>query len=237
MCDQLCLDFVRSSLTAPDVAGKSVLEVGSYDVNGSARSILQPLGPSQYVGVDIAPGPGVDVVCNAENLIAKFGRTSFDVVVSTEMLEHVYDWRLVVSTLKNILKPGGLLVITTRRIGFDFHGYPHDYWRYERDDFERIFSDLEIRRLDCDDATHGIFLLAQRRAEFAENDLGSHRLFSILSGKRELGLEDWQIKFFSVGRRVGDVIYPYLGRYGKLLPPVVRKSVRKVFSRHGLGLE
>jgi len=237
MCDHLCLDFVRSSLTAVEIAGKSVIEVGSYDVNGSARSILQPMGPSRYVGVDIAPGPGVDVVCNAENLVEKFGPASFDVVVSTEMLEHVHDWRLIVSTLKTILKPHGLLVITTRRIGFDFHGYPHDYWRFERDDFQRIFSDLEIRRLECDDTSRGIFLLAQRPETFTENDLRSHKLFSILSGKRELDLENWQIKVFSAGRHVGDVIYPYLGRYGKLLPPIVRKSVRKIFARHGLGLE
>lgn len=232
MCDHLCLDFVRSSLTAADVAGKSVIEVGSYDVNGSARSILQPMVPSRYVGVDITPGPGVDVVCNAENLLEKFGPASFDVVVSTEMLEHVYDWRLVVSTLKKLLKPHGSLLITTRRIGFDFHGYPHDYWRFERDDFQRIFSDLEIDRLECDDTNRGIFLLARRPETFTENDLSSHELYSILSGKRERELETWEIKFFTASRRVGEVIYPYLGRYGNLLPPGLRKTVKKVFARH-----
>jgi SAM-dependent methyltransferase len=232
MCDEQCLSFVRGSLTAADIAGKSVLEVGSLDVNGSARAILQPLGPSQYVGVDISPGPGVDVICNSENLVEKFGRASFDVVVSTEMLEHVQDWRLVVSNLKNVLKPHGFLVITTRRIGFPFHGYPHDFWRFEREDFQRVFSDLEIVRLDCDDASRGIFLVARRPEVFAENNLSSHELYSILSGKRTRGLENWEIKFFNASRRVGEVVYPYLGRYGNLLPPLLRKSARKIFVRH-----
>ena len=83
--------------------------------------------------------------------------------------------------------------------------------RYERDNFDGIFADLAIRRLDCDDTTHGFFLLARRPEGFTEAYFRSHRLFSILSGKRELELQNWQIKFFSAGRRLGDVIYPYLG--------------------------
>lgn len=232
MCDEQCLNFVRGSFSAADIEGKSVLEVGSLDVNGSARAILQPMGPSRYVGVDIALGPGVDVICNSENLVAKFGRESFDVVISTEMLEHVQDWRTVVSNLKNVLKPGGTLVITTRRIGFPFHGYPHDFWRFEREDFQRVFSDLDIRRLECDDASRGIFLVARRPDSFKENNLESHELYSILSGKRTRGLENWEVKFFNASRRVGDVVYPYLGRYGGLLPPILRKSARKIFVRH-----
>ncbi|MEI9939946.1 MAG: methyltransferase domain-containing protein [Pseudomonadota bacterium] len=232
MCDVQCLDFVRGSLAAADIAGKHVLEVGSLDVNGSARAILQPLGPSSYVGVDIAPGPGVDVICNSENLVEKFGPESFDVVVSTEMLEHVQNWRLVISNLKKVLKPNGTLVITTRRIGFPFHGYPHDFWRFERSDFQQVFSDMEIRRLECDDASLGIFLVARRPEAFNENNLSSHELFSILSGKRTRGLENWEVKFFNASRRVGDAVYPYIGRYRDLLPPLLRKSARKIFVRH-----
>jgi SAM-dependent methyltransferase len=232
MCDQMCLDFARSALDAQDIAGKSVLEVGSLDVNGSARSVLQPLNPATYVGVDIASGRGVDVVCASEDLVKQFGRESFDVVVSTEMLEHVLDWRRVVSNLKNVMKPGGSLVITTRRIGFPFHGYPYDFWRYEREDFEVMFSDLEIRRLDCDDASHGIFLRAVRPDHFVENDLTTHRLFSILSGTRRQNIRGWQIRALSVGRRLGDAIYPLVGHYRNLLPPILRRSAKKLFVRH-----
>ena len=39
---------------------KSVPEVGSWDTNGSIRRFFSNC---EYIGVDIAEGPGVDVVC------------------------------------------------------------------------------------------------------------------------------------------------------------------------------
>lgn len=89
MCDTNCIEFVRSSLEPSAVSGKKVLEIGALNVNGSSRAVVEQLRPAQYVGVDIVDGPGVDVVCSADQLIDKFGPLSFDVVISTEMLEHV----------------------------------------------------------------------------------------------------------------------------------------------------
>jgi hypothetical protein len=50
---------------------------------------VERLQPREYVGVDIAPGEGVDRICPAERPLADFGRGSFDVVVCTEVLERV----------------------------------------------------------------------------------------------------------------------------------------------------
>jgi hypothetical protein len=72
--------------------GKRVLEVGSKFVNGSVRPLIERFcSPRDYVGVDIEPGKYVDVVLPAEKLVNCFGPESFDVVISTELLEHVYD--------------------------------------------------------------------------------------------------------------------------------------------------
>jgi len=66
-----------------------VLEVGSYNVNGSLRDwILGNLCVTAYIGVDIQPQQRyVDVVADASTL--PFRDESFDVVISTETLEHV----------------------------------------------------------------------------------------------------------------------------------------------------
>jgi len=57
MCNSECLSFVGESLSRSDVQGKRVLEVGSLDVNGSPRTVLEPWEPSDYAGVDIKDGP------------------------------------------------------------------------------------------------------------------------------------------------------------------------------------
>ncbi len=147
MCHRACIEFAARALHPEEVSGGDVLEVGSHDVNGSVRSTVEALGPASYVGVDIDPGPGVDVICDAGNLVDRFGEGSFDLVISTELLEHVRDWRRVVSEMKTVSRPGGTLLITTRSQGFGLHGYPFDCWRYEIEDMRRIFGDLEIGSL------------------------------------------------------------------------------------------
>ena len=88
------MDFLKAHLSTEEISGKRVAEIGSQDVNGTPRPVVIPMKPSGYIGVDYAPGPGVDVVANALALTEKFGEASFDVVISTEMLEHHEDWRL-----------------------------------------------------------------------------------------------------------------------------------------------
>jgi SAM-dependent methyltransferase len=174
------LDFCRKAIGPEDVRGKSVLEVGALDVNGSARPIVEAFGPSRYVGVDLQKGPSVDEVCDAARLVSRFGRESFDFVVTTEMLEHVRDWRAVVRNLKGVVRRGGTLRVTTRSLGFHVHGYPWDFWRYEIADMERIFADFEIELLESDELAPGVFLKARKPDDYTPADLSGIALHSML---------------------------------------------------------
>ncbi len=167
------ISFVKENLKSEDVKGKKVIEVGSLDVNGSARPTVMALGPAEYWGIDCWLGPSVDVVCNADDLVKTFGEESFDVVLSTEMLEHLEDWRIVVNQLKRTVRLGGLLVLTTRSPGFPYHPYPIDKWRYTKEDFGKIFEDFEILKLVDDHMAPGVFLKARKPAHYREKDLGS----------------------------------------------------------------
>jgi SAM-dependent methyltransferase len=131
MCNVACIYFALENLTPEEVEGRTVLEVGSRDVTGSFRKLIERWHPRSYVGVDIEKGQGVDVICAAEKLVQKFGQDKFDIVVSTEMIEHVLDWRAVISNVKQVTRPGGIILVTTRSRGFPYHGYPNDFWRYE----------------------------------------------------------------------------------------------------------
>jgi len=165
------LHFLKSNLALPEVAGKDILEVGSRNVNGSPRLAILPLRPSLYVGTDIEAGPDVDIVARAEELTSFFGTDRFDIVVSTELLEHVENWKSVVSQMKKVLRPGGLLLVTTRSPGFHYHSYPSDFWRYTLEDFRRIFSDMDILVLREDTQAPGVFLKSRKPLNFHETIL------------------------------------------------------------------
>lgn len=109
MCQASVVEFVQGCLSQVDLAGKKVLEVGSYDRNGSMRSHIEKMGCESYLGVDLEKGPSVDDICDATDVLARFGENAFDVVICTEVVEHVRDWRDTTRNLKGVVKPGGLL--------------------------------------------------------------------------------------------------------------------------------
>lgn len=161
------------------------MEVGSFNVNGTLRTVAEPMLPSFYLGVDISEGPGVDEVCNIHALVKRFGKESFDVILCSEVIEHVYDWRGAISQMKLVLRPDGLLLITTRSEGFGFHLFPSDWWRYSLADMERIFDDFTIEALETDPLAPGVFMLARKPMKyFHENKLSHHALYSMIEKKR-----------------------------------------------------
>lgn len=167
------MQFLASALAPEDVAGKTVLEVGSMDLNGSPRSVVLPMRPLQYLGVDSGAGPGVDMVAPAEELTDRVGAFSWDLVISTEMLEHAEHWRTVVQELKQAVAPHGVLLVTCRGPGFPYHAHPGDFWRFTTDDFRRIFADFELEILqdDTDPAFPGVFMKARKTRARYQIDL------------------------------------------------------------------
>lgn len=167
------MDYLKRMVMPKDVQGKDILEVGSYNVNGTPKVVFMPHAPKSYVGTDQEAGPCVDLVVNATNLVPQLGEGSFDVVLSTEMLEHARDWRAAVNSMKSVVKPGGLLFITTRAPGFPFHGFPEDHWRFTLSDFKKIFADMEIIDLSADSQQPGVLMKARKPLDWKVIDLSS----------------------------------------------------------------
>jgi SAM-dependent methyltransferase len=165
------LNFMNQCVTSEEVIGRRVLEVGSCNVNGTPRTVIEALKPAAYVGIDSSIGPCVDVVMKAEDLTSHFGVESFDIVISTELLEHVVNWKRIVSEMKRATKPNGLLILTTRSPGFPYHPFPIDVWRYTTEDFGKIFCDMIIQVLVPDQDMPGVFMKARKPENFQEADL------------------------------------------------------------------
>jgi len=79
-----------------------VLDIGSLDVNGTNRCLFKN---SCYVGVDVVKGPGVDIVSPAHEVTGE----KYDVVLSTNTLEHDMYWFLTLPQMIRMTESGGLL--------------------------------------------------------------------------------------------------------------------------------
>jgi SAM-dependent methyltransferase len=141
---------------------KDILEVGSRNVNGSLRDFITQFSPNSYFGIDMEQGQGVDYVLSIHNLTRKFGQEKVDLLICTEVMEHVQDWQEAILEMKLFVKIGGSILLTTRSKGFKRHEYPADYWRYSLDDMKRIFADFEIEMIAEDGQAPGVFIFAKR---------------------------------------------------------------------------
>jgi SAM-dependent methyltransferase len=224
MCHSGCIAFAASRLSAAEVSGREILEVGSRDVNGSVRTVVEALGPASYLGVDIEQGPGVDVICDATDLVSRFGPERFDVVISTELLEHVREWRSVIGGMKSVLRPGGVLLITTRSKGFGVHGYPYDYWRYEPGDMRRIFSDFELEAVESDQLRPGVFVKARKPEMHEAADLDRIALYSIVRDERVHDVSDSEARAFKPP-------FSLVAFLWGLMPPRVKREGIRPFLR------
>jgi SAM-dependent methyltransferase len=113
------LDFVQRvrAIFPAAFADKRVLEIGSLDINGSVRSLFTGC---DYVGIDVAPGRGVDVVCQGQDYDAP--DATFDTVICCEVMEHNPHWKATFENMFRVCKPGGLVVMTCASTGRREHG-------------------------------------------------------------------------------------------------------------------
>jgi SAM-dependent methyltransferase len=106
-----------------------ILEVGAHWVAGQEDiADLRPFFPGkQYIGLDLQPGPGVDLVGDVENLPQKTG--SVGTVLAMNTLEHVQRFWRALDEIHRVLRPDGALLISCP-FYFHIHSYPSDYWRF-----------------------------------------------------------------------------------------------------------
>ncbi len=139
--------------------GSRVVEIGSLDVNGSVRKLFS--SPTRYVGVDLEPGPGVDVTCMGHEFATDPG--TWDTVLSCESFEHNPHFRETFANMARLARPGGLVLFTCATTGRPEHGTERSSpgsspftvqrgWEYYRNVTERDFEPATLTRLFEDHA-------------------------------------------------------------------------------------
>lgn len=96
----------------------------------------------EYIGVDVVPCSRTDIRAVAEHLPIR--NASIDVIVCTQVLEHVTDPPRVLSEWLRILQPSGIVFASTHGT-FWYHPDPVDYWRWTHTGLRRLFETAGFR--------------------------------------------------------------------------------------------
>jgi SAM-dependent methyltransferase len=108
-----------------------ILDVGSYDVNGSYKPLFSD--PKYvYTGMDMESGPNVDLVLTNPYDWSEIETDSYDIVISGQAFEHIEFFWKTMEEMTRVLRQEGLLCIIAPN-GFKEHRYPVDCYRFFTD--------------------------------------------------------------------------------------------------------
>jgi SAM-dependent methyltransferase len=123
-----------------------ILEIGALQVPGQENiANLRPLfGNKPYIGLDMRPGLGVDVIADVEALPQPTG--SIGTVIAMSTLEHVPRFWRGMDEMYRVLRPDGALLISCP-FYFHIHSFPSDYWRFTPEALELLLDRYPTRIL------------------------------------------------------------------------------------------
>lgn len=118
----------------------SVLELGARAVgpiSGSNRPLFS--NAKRYIGMDIHPAQGVDVVGDAHRMSALVGEGAVEALYSVAVLEHLERPWLVAEEMNRALKIGGYVFHSTVH-SWPLHEVPNDFWRFSDEGLKVLFG-------------------------------------------------------------------------------------------------
>lgn len=101
---------------------------------------------TEYVGLDVVPGSTTDVVVSSDEHWPLLDE-HFDVLFSSQVLEHVEHLDFTLFEMGRVLKKGGSAVLAFPFI-YNEHGTPWDYRRFTVHGAARLFPDFDIVHLE-----------------------------------------------------------------------------------------
>jgi len=194
-----------------------IYEFGSFQVSGQEGfADLRPLFPGrEYIGADLRKGPGVDIILNLHHI--DLPPKSVGTVLILDTLEHVEFPRKAIENIHRILKPNGILIISSV-MNFPIHDYPHDYWRFTPEAFKSLMKSFAF-----------IFVDSIGRREFPHTVVG----IAIKDSNELSFIEDFHKQFEIWKLRWGDNTQarPAWKRIvEQFIPPIVMAIYRKIWS-------
>ncbi len=145
---------------------------------GCGTALYGGLFPNRTT-LDIAERPGVpvDIIGDAHDL-KMIKDSEYEVILCTEVLEHLHTPAKAIAEFHRVLQTGGLLLLTTRFI-FPLHDTPGDYYRYTKFGLQHLLKDFEILELKEEATTMETLAVLYQRIGF-QTDTLSFRPFKLI---------------------------------------------------------
>jgi SAM-dependent methyltransferase len=156
---------------APQVQG-TVLDVGCGVQ--PYRSLFA--GATRYLGIErpgtLSGATAVDAWADAVAL--PFRDAAFDGVLCNQVLEHVPEPARLFAEAARVLRPGGLLVLSTPQV-WGLHEEPFDFYRYTRYGLDHLARAGGLAVLDVRPTCGTFAMIGQRLASFFFYSTGAYR--------------------------------------------------------------
>jgi len=131
------------------------------------------------IGMDFAERKGVDVVGDVQKL--PFDDCRFDMVLSTEVLEHVAQPEIVIKEAHRVLKEGGMLILSTR-FCYPIHQAPYDHFRYTSYGLKHLLMESGFTITTLKPDTSSLEALGVQLSVLARNSTASKLSKTVLYG-------------------------------------------------------
>jgi len=135
------LEFARDVARGFPLA-EPLVELGARAAEGQEgiADLRGIFGAREHIGCDIQEGPGVDRIEDIHHLT--FDDASVGTIICLETLEHVADPIRAVQEMHRVLRPGGVLAISSLMF-FPIHAHPWDFWRFTPEGFDLLLRPFE----------------------------------------------------------------------------------------------
>jgi len=149
---------------------KKILDIGSGD------SSYNKYFPNRLT-FDIDPKRKPEIIGDIHKM--PFQDNKFEIILCTEVLEHLKNPSMAISEMRRVLKEGGKLILTTRFI-FPIHDAPNDYFRYTKYGLRELFKDWQILELKAETTSLETIAVLLQRLIFQINYKGNKFIKGIL---------------------------------------------------------
>jgi SAM-dependent methyltransferase len=127
--------------------GSLVLDAGAGESPYAGWFSAHRYESADFAQVDKAYSESLTYVCDLRNLPVDDAR--FDLVIMTQVLEHLPEPARVLTEMRRVLKPGAELWLSTP-LFYEEHEQPFDYFRYTQFGLRHlcVAADLEVVNID-----------------------------------------------------------------------------------------